>query len=1148
MKNCVIRESVQLQSGRIVSQNRIRMGVQKATHAYAQIYGHNDKRVLRTGDPPPPPEAGVIALVDVPTYHVPTVSSLATKTAIAVNNNGSKLGQLVLFCNSDNVIHDSLFDADVCLSQEDIDTVVSEAGHVKSVKNYKLSFYSRSRSFMESFSSKVKKWIRPQCSDMRVVLVPVVFPLGCVDTLKSFISEGGIQRSPEVAMPVSGSGDAARGNCCGHKAFREWLNMNKVKEGRFINFDHLYNVICGSKSSENHKYGCAVVTQSMEGILLTYGHFMVNKIKKLISDRFAKRKQTTATANSAVLFYDGKIPVIKNYRRFKREEAKRQRFKNKDNETPKRVTPETLMKELMVLCEKTFLMIPHCIYRVAFLDVFRLPLFEQLSIDNLYMTVTDGSEAEDDMVRLTAFAANINTGIRGDKKSLLKLGRGDPRGVKSDIFSNNYLKTNVDWTTVCTETLFKNPGTSVDMYSSDSDILAKWDSLVRHAAESPHCIRGGGVDDDLSERMKRVAGNIKSIFFFRSLVKKGGGVAAREDMRALPTASMDGSDDDDRLMLGKRKIVALDDDDGFRFSYYDDRIGSRSCSNNNFDIYDLTQSPVLRSVESTLQLMVVNGCDYVDPLVSPDTASKFDVLIREEISLFEKFACMCVLTKEDNEKLRLLSYKQRQLQMQENLRCPLCDKTKVLEFLEVKRFFVNRANLMYSRFPKAVNAAANIMALLSLSCFNQKIFGSISGLDDKNKIKVAVEVSNSIRKARNIFFCEHTQGGIPMYGDCAVASAVNKDRSKIFEHLGIDEYMKDIPSREEYMIKNSASFIQVNQKQNRKFRFKLGNISPKQEKRRDKEETIHDILSFGMDKEEEIEGMVTEASKSIFTDIWFDGKEENEDTTILTTTTTSASKKANVNDKDYDYDDDEDCDISQLLLQKENMNDRSAAVAPPTVSSPLSDHNNRDNIQNIEHIVSAMTSSTTGTEDYILSLLTNILSSNSTTRGIDDSRSKRMSYSEKVMDLLVILYLNICGLQDPANDHMYREDGSREQYIPIIHAELCGKASPFGTTRNYFVSALYEMSLAMYRYGLSEGCSLPQARRRKRDIINKKLELYDNEMSMCKVEVFYNDIKAVYGTARVRPWSTLALLGAKLFYEARIHNSSNGLRSRNISA
>ncbi|KAK8383226.1 hypothetical protein O3P69_011617 [Scylla paramamosain] len=169
------------------------------------------------------------------------------------------------------------------------------------------------------------------------------------------------------------------------------------------------------------------------------------------------------------------------------------------------------------------------------------------------MTVKNCSEAED-MVRLAAFAANVNNDIRGDKKSLMKLGLGDPREVKSDIFTNNYLKTNVDYTMVCTDTLFKNPATTIDIYSFDSDVIVEWDSLVRHAAKSPRCLGGGGVnDDDLRARMKKMAGNIKFIFFFRSLVNRGVEATSREDSRAIPTAFTDGSDDYDLLTLSFRQ-------------------------------------------------------------------------------------------------------------------------------------------------------------------------------------------------------------------------------------------------------------------------------------------------------------------------------------------------------------------------------------------------------------------------------------------------------------------------------------------------------------------------------------------------------------------------------------------------------------------
>ncbi len=41
---------------------------------------------------------------------------------------------------------------------------------------------------------------------------------------------------------------------------------------------------------------------------------MVSKLKKLLGNRFVKRKQTAASTNSAILFYDGKPPDIKDYK------------------------------------------------------------------------------------------------------------------------------------------------------------------------------------------------------------------------------------------------------------------------------------------------------------------------------------------------------------------------------------------------------------------------------------------------------------------------------------------------------------------------------------------------------------------------------------------------------------------------------------------------------------------------------------------------------------------------------------------------------------------------------------------------------------------------------------------------------------------
>ncbi len=59
----------------------------------------------------------------------------------------------------------------------------------------------------------------------------------------------------------------------------------------------------------------------MEGFLLFYGVLMINKLKQL---SIAKKKN-----NKIVLFMDGKPPVIKNYTKTKRDNARKNRLKNK---------------------------------------------------------------------------------------------------------------------------------------------------------------------------------------------------------------------------------------------------------------------------------------------------------------------------------------------------------------------------------------------------------------------------------------------------------------------------------------------------------------------------------------------------------------------------------------------------------------------------------------------------------------------------------------------------------------------------------------------------------------------------------------------------------------------------------------------------
>ena len=187
----------------------------------------------------------------------------------------------------------------------------------------------------------------------------------------------------------------------------------------------------------------------------------------------------------------------------------------------------------------------------------------------------------------------------------------------------------------------------------------------------------------------------------------------------------------------------------------------------------------------------------------------------------------------------------------------------------------------------------------------------------------------------------------------------------------------------------------------------------------------------------------------------------------------------------------------------------------------------------IKKIYSAMmcenTPSHAGTEDYILSVLTATLKSRHKLLGLDEKRINNMTYCGKVMNLLVILYLNMCGQQDPTISDC--------QYIPVIHNELVCKRTQMDTTIRYFVAAMNEISFYMYRPELKETFKYSQTRRLGWNAMTEKLMGFDNEMRACGVTTPCGNgffIMPVYGLKRVKPWSTLSLLGARLYYKHKM--------------
>ena len=1116
------------------------MGVQRAASAYSVIYGPHDRRVHRNNNPPSlSPDDNDnntstltnnnVCLVDLPTYHVPTLCSVSSRAAAAVMNSDGKLGQMVVFSAS-GIIYDIMFDENCCISPDDVypGNILDEED-LKRIKNHKRSTSFHNDTCINFFCSKFKSNVFSK-RNMDVTLVPVTAgaSFDTLQKLRDFATTSKAQRNQRPIdlrpMPQHGS---QSGTSSSYTAFRDWLRMNNVPEAAFINFEHIYNAVwknnvyANTSGNETYMYNCAKMAHEMEGFLLLYGVSMINKLKQLSID---KRKN-----NKFVLFTDGKPPVIKNYTKAKRNDARKNRLKNKigssgdfiitGGEEEEGVTPEMLYREMVVLFERVSMSIPKCLLQCVLLDVLRIPFFNQMKInDQLFFASSDGSEAEDDIVRIAAFAANIDTGVRGDLKTLIKLKKPEedsrPEKIrKIDLVTNSFLREELTWKDACIKILINSPCTSIAIFSYDSDVLPKWNMMVKHSFDNRN---------DDNGLMKKSAENIESIFFYRSLMDKW----TNNNNTVLGCSRYYGGSDDD-------------EDGGGGSGTFSNKSLKRKSGNAVADkkvsIYDLTQSPIMHSVESTLLLMLINGCDYVDALVSSNkTVSRYDIKITEEVTMFERFTCLCRPFEEEEE------------EEEGFCKCHRCGKYIVPNFNTIKRFLLkyNVSNIFRDNYPAACNSAANVLAMLSLSCFNQKIFGSVASSRQNNS-----ELATHIMAAKHGFFSEYTQGGIPLCDSTASHPQIESERMEMFRDLGSIK-------RSEQIKDNIAAYIKD---------MDVGSIDDIFAVI-DTEDTKEDdrILSLVDTAANAAVASSTSTSSSSFmapaaaetidttrqddclsSVICFDRKkregdssDEGEEEDIIEAILAKSKKrlkKDDVFDADNTTEDNTPCldslvffpDKSPAANPKDFTDETTITTAQPVPPSPSPE-------EIIKKIDSAMmcegTPSYAGTEDYILSLLTAALKAKVKILGLDDKRINNMTYCGKVMDLLIVLYLNMCGQQDPTV--------SKYQYIPVIHNELVSQAAstglPMGTTRSYFVAAMNELSFYMYRPELKETSKYSQTRRLRWKVMMEKLVGFDNEMRMCGVRTPCDNgsfIRPVYGLVRVKPWSALSLLGARLYFK-----------------
>ena len=195
------------------------------------------------------------------------------------------------------------------------------------------------------------------------------------------------------------------------------------------------------------------------------------------------------------------------------------------------------------------------------------------------------------------------------------------------------------------------------------------------------------------------------------------------------------------------------------------------------------------------------------------------------------------------------------------------------------------------------------------------------------------------------------------------------------------------------------------------------------------------------------------------------------------------------------------------------------------------------------------------TDGSILSKMSRLLSEKSTNtiKGVDDDRITGIPYSVKAMNLLVIVYLNMCGLEDQliVNTQM-------GQLVPLIHHEYCSGESNGGlnynTDRTNFAAAVLEFTLLHYKKEICAGSNIKQCKRLNWAVPANKLRALEDKASVClrncsrlvEEELLWRErlnesvwvacresFMPVLGLATSKPWTPLALWSSFVLYFLR---------------
>lgn len=1022
------------------------MGIPEAGKVYEGTYGVENNRVIKEEEETIDfleEHTGIaevdfsLDLVDLPTFSIATITSLGREIAVKIDSSffrgsSTNLGQLVLFYNKiTNQIIDTLHDENNVLSDDDI------TGDNR-INRFMYSAASRhSTNLLKEFYGKLKN-IDRKIVGIKRVQVNIPSSQEEIDRLLEHPFEEMV-----MSLPAENREMKERG-------IHQWLSKHDtLKPRQFITTAHIIANISPPSPTPCKMYREAFYAGELEGFILLYAHRMLKVLKR------ALKSSTNKSGRYAVLFADGQAPAIKKMARFKR----RKRQESTEIKKKKIVATSTLDKKadaardtLFHSCELLAMRIPRKLMTCALLDIFRIPLVKTIGAKGLYFSLSSFSEAEDDIVKMISCLLDLETPIKHFCLSYRK------RMVEYDTSSSNSSKKYVRWSdiisTIKRHTNVEHQKVSVSLFSHDSDVLAKWNLMVAHHNQVCKLLRISSQGDATL--------SLESCRFFRS---------------------KSGPPPDKNRRLGglahKRRVAPN-------------------------TVYDLSESPVLLTPESTLLIMLTKGSDYNTALV---TDSTYDVQIRSEAAMFESLTCTCIsgwpiFFKTVSQNITTSREDCGNVSKNNMSRdpCSACGKYLVMPFWSTKFFFAAQAIGFIGR-PKhlhqppvrlyndinkhdihkalAINAASNVMTYLTMGSFNQRIFGNItcmskiiSSLTRSDETKLESPTPTEEKSILEVTL-ENIAWSKKRKNSDNTPNAAEPTKKKAVERLASTPVSKDLSlavynSRREFFNRHTEGGIPLLAEPLRSHKEQLfGNVFPpaKENTSSYKEDCI-DLLDyetlFGEDLNEE-------------------EKEETENDWMAKAKQAFAPNNS---------------DLSKFMSTAFKTTNGSSRQQqhPPPLPAPRQQQIPWDSlVQEFDKCLSR--SNLKFTDESILSKMSGLLlteSEDQPIKGVDDDRITGVPYTIKAMNLLIIVYMNICGLEDQCIVY-------NRQLMPLIHEEYCSANNnrEYNTDRTTFMAAVLEFTLLQYKSEIGPGSKIKQTKRQNWTSVTKRLGEMEKRTSAC---------------------------------------------------